>query len=138
MLKTGSILSTLFLLNALIWIPLHWVHHLGPMFVVVNFQQNANPQHNHNYADEHQHSDASNTNQQQHKQQIEEYCWALNSSNNNYFGFLTNASVNITIPKQYLIATLKFQNALLKNRHRFGDFSPRGPPNTTEFYFSIS
>ena len=130
-LKAGTQVSVLFLLNWMLWQPLHSVHHLGPKLIETSQLQAKEHEHLHAYSSVHSHSETSSPveKQQKHQQQTEDECWFL---------YCNNSAEQDYLPKQ--ISLLKRPNInyynikyteieLLNNIQLISEYSPRGPPS---------
>lgn len=127
--KAGTQVSALFLLNWMLWQPLHSVHHLGPKLIETSQLQVKEHEHLHADSSVHSHSETSSPVEKQHQQQTEDECWFLccnNSGEQNY------------LPKQLLLLkrpNINYYNIkyteieLLNNIQLISEYSPRGPPS---------
>ena len=71
-LKAGTQVSVLFLLNWMLWQPLHSVHHLGPKLIETSQLQVEEHEYLHADSSVHSHSETSSPVEKQHQQQTEE------------------------------------------------------------------
>ena len=127
--KAGTQVSVLFLLNWMLWQPLHSVHHLGPKLIETSQLQVKEHEHLHADSSVHSHSETSSPVEKQHQQQAEDECWFL---------YCNNSAEQDYLPKQ--ISLLKRPNInyynikyteieLLNNIQLISEYSPRGPPS---------
>ena len=127
--KAGTQVSILFLLNWMLWQPLHSVHHLGPKLIETSQLQVKEREHLHADSSVHSHSETSSPVEKQHQQQAEDECWFL---------YCNNSAEQDYLPKQ--ISLLKRPNInyynikyteieLLNNIQLINEYSPRGPPS---------
>ena len=118
----------LFLLNWMIWQPLHSVHHLGPKLIETSQPQVKEHEHLHADSSVHSHPETSSPAKKQHQQQVEFECWFLycNTSAEQYY-----------LPKQRsslkrldsILYNLNYTEiGLLNNIQLISEYSPRGPP----------
>ena len=128
-LKAGTQVSVLFLLNSMLWQPLHSVHHLDPKLIETSQLQAKEHEHLHAYSSVHSHSETSSPVEKQHQQQAENECWIL---------YCNNSAEQDYLPKQILLLkrlninyyNIKYSEIeLLYNIHLISEFSPRGPPS---------
>jgi len=127
--KAGTQVSVLFLLNWMLWQPLHSVHHLGPKLIETSQLQVKEHEHLHTDSSVHIHPETSSPVEKQHQQQAEDECWFL---------YCNNSAEQDYLPKQ--ISLLKRPNInyynikyteieLLNNIQLISEYSPRGPPS---------
>ena len=94
----------LFLLNWMIWQPLHSVHHLGPKLRETSQFQVKEHEHLHADSSVHSHPDTSSHEEKQHQRQAVEDCWFL---------FCNTSAEQHYLPKQR--SSLKRQDSILYN-----------------------
>ena len=118
----------LFLLNWMIWQPLHSVHHLGPKLIETSQLQVKEHQHLHADSSVHSHPETSSPAKKQHQQQVEIECWFL---------YCNTSAEQHYLPKQRssqkrldsILYKLNYTEiGLHYNFHLISEYSPRGPP----------
>ena len=118
----------LFLLNWMIWQPLHSVHHLGPKLIETSQLQVKEHQHLHADSSVHSHPETSSPAKKQHQQQVEVECWFL---------YCNTSAEQHYLPKQRssqkrldsILYKLNYTEiGLHYNFHLISEYSPRGPP----------
>ena len=127
--KTVTQSCVLFLLNWMVWQPLHSVHHLGPKLIETSQFQVKDHEYLPVDSSVHSHSGASSPAEKEHQQQAEDDCWFL---------FCNTSAEQDYLPKQ--ISMLKKLDSilyivnytdieLLNNIQLISEYSPRGPPS---------
>lgn len=118
----------LFLLNWMIWQPLHSVHHLGPKQIETSQLQVKEHVHLHADSSVHSHPETSLPAKKQHQQQVEVECWFL---------YCNTSAEQHYLPKQRssqkrldsILYKLNYTEiGLHYNFHLISEYSPRAPP----------
>ncbi len=126
--KTVVQACVLFLLNWMVWLPFHGVHHLGPKQVERSLLQVIEHEHLHVDSTVHIHSEASSPAEQEHQRQTEDDCWFLSCNTSTEQDYLPQQSSS---PKKLDSIHNKLnytEIGLLNNFQRTSEYSPRGPP----------
>jgi len=118
----------LFLLNWMIWQPLHSVHHLGPKLRETTQFQVKEHEHQHADSSVHSHPETSSPAKKQHQQQVEVECWFLycNTSAEQHYLPKQRSSQKRLDRKLYNIKCTEIE--LLNKIQLISEYSPRGPP----------
>ena len=126
--RAGTQVCVLFLLNWMVWQPLHSVHHLGPKLIETSQFQVKEHEHLNADSSVHSHSETSSPAEKQHQRQAVEDCWFLFCN--------TSAELDYFPKQRYSLArldsilyNLKYTEiGLLNNIQLISEYSPRGPP----------
>ena len=118
----------LFLLNWLVWQPLHSVHHLAPKLIETSQLQVKEHEHLHADSSVHSHPETSSPAKKQHQQQAEFECWFLycNTSAEQYYFSKQRSSLKRLDSILYNLNYTEI--GLLNNIQLISEYSPRGPP----------
>ena len=118
----------LFLLNWMIWQPLHSVHHLGPKQRETSQFQVKEHKHLHADSSVHSHPDTSSPAEKQHQHQAVEDCWFLFCNTSTEQDYLPKqiSSLKRLDRKLYNIKCTEIE--LLNKIQLISDYNPRGPP----------
>ena len=128
-LKAGTQVSILFLLNWMLWQPLHSVLHLGPKLIETSQLQVKKYENLHADSSVHSHSETSSPAEKQYQQLAEDECWFLYYNNSGEHDYLPN---QISLLKRLSINYYNFKYTeieLLNNIQLISEYSPSGPPS---------
>ena len=118
----------LFLLNWMIWQPLHSVHHLGPKLRETSQFQVKEHEHLHADSSVHSHPDTSSPAEKQHQRQAVEDCWFLCSNSSTEQDYLHKQRSSQKRLDSILYKLNYTEIGLHYNFHLISEYSPRGPP----------
>jgi hypothetical protein len=126
--KTVTQSCVLFLLNWMVWQPLHSIHHLGPKLIETSQFQVKDHEYLPVDSSVHSHPETSSPAEKQHQRQAVEDCWFLFCNTSAELDYLPKQRSSLTRLDSILYNLNYTEIGLLNNVQLISEYSPRGPP----------